>query len=237
MNSPNKKYCGLEEVNKVNRVISQENKVSKPKKYILIQRILDIVLSLISLVLASPLMLIIAFLIRLEDGGPAIFIQKRTGKDNYPFNIYKFRSMRVNDSDLQAKEFKKYQWENGVPDDFVFKNSAEMNPNVTKIGAFIRKTSLDELPQLLNVLKGDMSIVGPRPEIIAITDCYTPEQQQRLQVRPGITGWAQIHGRSDIKNGEKLALDVFYIKNQSLLLDIYILLKTIKVVVTAKGAI
>ncbi|MEB9553137.1 sugar transferase [Bacillus cereus] len=216
---------------------SQENKVSTPKKYMLVQRILDIVLSLISLVIASPLMLIIAFLIWLEDGGSAIFIQKRTGKDNSPFNIYKFRSMRVNDSDIHTKEFKKYQWENGVPDDFVFKNSEEVNPNVTKIGAFIRKSSLDELPQLFNVLKGDMSIVGPRPEIIAITEYYTSDQQQRLQVRPGITGWAQIHGRSDINNGEKLALDVFYVKNQCLLLDIYILLKTIKVVVTSKGAV
>lgn len=203
----------------------------------LVRQSVDILVSLIFLVFATPFMLIIALLIWLEDGGPILFIQQRTGKDNRPFYIYKFRSMYINNQDMQHQESVKYGWDNGVPEDFVFKKTNESDSNVTKIGSFLRKTSLDELPQFFNVLKGDMSIVGPRPEITEITTCYTKEQQQRLKVKPGITGWAQIHGRSDMNNGMKMELDRYYVRNHCLLLDIYIMLKTIKVVLTTKGAV
>ncbi|TKI36300.1 sugar transferase, partial [Bacillus cereus] len=168
---------------------------------------------------------------------PIFFIQQRTGKDNCPFYIYKFRSMHINNQDMQNQKNVRYGWDNGVPEDFVFKKTDESDPNVTKVGLFLRKTSLDELPQFFNVLKGDMSIVGPRPEIPEITNYYTKEQQQRLRVKPGITGWAQIHGRSDMNNGMKMELDRYYVRNHSLLLDLYIMLKTIKVVLTTKGAV
>ncbi|MES5896812.1 sugar transferase [Bacillus cereus group sp. RP43] len=205
--------------------------------FYLIRRGVDILISCLVLLFTAPLMLIIALLIKLEDGGPVLFIQKRTGKDNKPFNIYKFRSMYKFNHNKQRPVEVKYDWIHGVPEDFVFKKTEGHDPDITKIGLFLRKTSLDELPQFLNVLKGDMSIVGPRPEITEITKYYSKEQQKRLKVKPGITGWAQIHGRSDMNNGQKLELDMYYVENHSLLLDIFIILKTVKVVLTTKGAV
>ncbi|MBC2167313.1 sugar transferase [Listeria booriae] len=200
-----------------------------------IKRIMDILLSLIGIVLASPIMLIVAICIKSEDKGPALFIQTRTGKNDQPFSIYKFRSMKT--APNQVRPARQYEWEGGVPDDFVFKQTDEVDPNVTKVGAFIRKTSLDELPQLFNVLLGNMSMIGPRPEIPAITTHYNAQQKQRLLVKPGITGWAQVNGRSDVTNGEKMAMDYYYIKNQSMALDLTILWKTVQVVLTSKGAV
>ncbi|MBC2160802.1 sugar transferase [Listeria booriae] len=200
-----------------------------------IKRIMDILLSLIGIVLASPIMLIVAICIKSEDKGPALFIQTRTGKNDQPFSIYKFRSMKT--APNQVRPARQYEWKGGVPDDFVFKQTDEVDPNVTKVGAFIRKTSLDELPQLFNVLLGNMSMIGPRPEIPAITTHYNAQQKQRLLVKPGITGWAQVNGRSDVTNGEKMAMDYYYIKNQSVALDLAILWKTIQVVLTSKGAV
>ncbi|MBC1554083.1 sugar transferase [Listeria booriae] len=200
-----------------------------------IKRIMDILLSLIGIVLASPIMLIVAICIKSEDKGPALFIQTRTGKNDQPFSIYKFRSMKT--APNQVRPARQYEWKGGVPDDFVFKQTDEVDPNVTKVGAFIRKTSLDELPQLFNVLLGNMSMIGPRPEIPAITTHYNAQQKQRLLVKPGITGWAQVNGRSDVTNGEKMAMDYYYIKNQSMALDMTILWKTVQVVLTSKGAV
>ncbi|MBC2147350.1 sugar transferase [Listeria booriae] len=200
-----------------------------------IKRIMDILLSLIGIVLASPIMLIVAICIKSEDKGPALFIQTRTGKNDQPFSIYKFRSMKT--APNQVRPARQYEWKGGVPDDFVFKQTDEVDPNVTKVGAFIRKTSLDELPQLFNVLLGNMSMIGPRPEIPAITTHYNAQQKQRLLVKPGITGWAQVNGRSDVTNGEKMAMDYYYIKNQSMALDLTILWKTVQVVLTSKGAV
>src|SRR5699024_2233652 len=113
----------------------------------------------------------------------------------------------------QGSKGKVYDWKNGVPDDFVFKTGSIDNPNITRVGQFIRKYSLDELPQFFNVLKGDMSVVGPRPEIIDITKCYNSEQKRRLAVKPGITGWAQANGRSDMNHGEKIRHDLYYVNN------------------------
>lgn len=128
----------------------------------------------------------------------------------------------------------KYEWKEGVPDSFLFKTAGDVT--ITSIGKILRKCSLDELPQLLNVLRGDMSIVGPRPEIPAITDLYNGHQAKRLLIKPGITGYAQINGRSEISHGKKIEYDLYYIKNFSLLLDIKIIAATIVFVIRGKGA-
>lgn len=153
-----------------------------------------------------------------------------------PFQIYKFRSMKIsNNNSTQSKS--PYDWEDGVPDDFIFKSTKDFHPSVTNIGRIIRKYSLDELPQFLNVLKGDMSVVGPRPEITDITKCYNSHQTNRLLVKPGITGWAQVNGRSEIPHGEKIKFDLFYVNNQSLILDLKIMFLTAIQALVAKDAI
>ncbi|MBC1890010.1 sugar transferase [Listeria booriae] len=203
---------------------------------IILKRLLDIMLSIIGIIIALPIMLVVMLCIKWEDKGPALFIQTRTGKDDRPFSIYKFRSMKVRNEEA-LKEEHVYEWEDGVPDTFVFKDVGETNPNVTKVGAFIRRTSLDELPQLFNVFIGNMSFIGPRPEIPAITSRYSAQQKKRLDVKPGITGWAQVNGRSSVTNGEKMKMDYYYIENYSLRLDIIILIRTVKVVLTSRGAV
>ncbi|MBC1212347.1 sugar transferase [Listeria booriae] len=203
---------------------------------IILKRLLDIILSIIGIIIALPIMLVVMLCIKWEDKGPALFIQTRTGKDDRPFSIYKFRSMKVRNEEA-LKEEHVYEWEDGVPDTFVFKDVGETNPNVTKVGAFIRRTSLDELPQLFNVFIGNMSFIGPRPEIPAITSRYSAQQKKRLDVKPGITGWAQVNGRSSVTNGEKMKMDYYYIENYSLRLDIIILIRTVKVVLTSRGAV
>lgn len=185
----------------------------------------------------TPIFIVLAIYIVKEDGRPIFFKQKRSGKNDIPFGIYKFRSMKVKKpSDGKSKDIV-YDWKNGVPEDFVFKTSSIDDPNILKVGRFIRKYSLDELPQFYNVLKGDMSIVGPRPEIIEITRCYNREQKRRLEVKPGITGWAQVNGRSEINHGEKIRYDLYYVNNFSLTLDIKIFIKTISQVVLGKGSV
>src|SRR5699024_2111419 len=152
-------------------------KSSKPFQNF-IKRILDIVLSFVALLILSPVFLILAILIIKEDGRPVFFRQKRSGLNDKVFDMYKFRSMKNKQVSVPSNSHNTYNWKNGVPDDFVFKTSSEDNPNITKIGSFIRKYSLDELPQFFNVLKGNMSIIGPRPEIIAISRCYSQHQKR-----------------------------------------------------------
>lgn len=204
--------------------------------YKVFKRGFDILFSLTVLVLISPIVLTIGLLVKLEDRGPVIFKQERAGKYGRPFKIYKFRSMKVMEKTDENKR-NPYTWKNRVPDDFVFKTTEGFNPNVTKIGRFIRRYSLDELPQFLNVLKGEMSIVGPRPEIIEIASCYDKYQSQRLLVKPGITGWAQVNGRSDMNHGKKIKLDLEYVKKRNFFFDIKIILKTVWQAVFGKGAI
>ena len=175
-------------------------------KYFL-KRILDIALSLIALIILSPVLLILAILIRLKLGSPVIFTQQRAGKEGKSFTIYKFRTM-TNARDVKGKLLSNAQ-------------------RKTKFGNILRSTSLDELPELWNVLKGNMSLVGPRPLLLEYLPYYDPEQNKRHDVLPGITGWAQINGRNALNWEEKFALDVWYVKHQSLLLDIKILFKTV----------
>ena len=184
----------------------------------MMKRMFDIGLSLIILLLALPIMVLVALLIKLESRGPAIFNQKRVGRQGQLFNIYKFRSMVV-DASSQGPHFTRPQ-----------------DPRVTKIGRIIRKTSLDELPQLFNVLKGDMSLVGPRPNVPVQRCEYTSEEwNKRNAIRPGITGLAQAKLRSTATREERTHLDLEYVNKASLTYDIKILLMTIKQILLKGG--
>ena len=185
------------------------------------KRLLDILISLFLIVILSPLMLIIAALIKIEDHGPVLFEQKRVGAGGRIFNIYKFRSMIVN---AEA---------DGKP-----RPAVENDSRITKVGRIIRKTRIDELPQLFNILKGDISMVGPRPERVEHVKLYTkeiPEFSYRLMVPQGLTGYAQIYGKYNTSPKDKLLLDLFYIEQQSLLMDIKIFMLTIKTVFTPES--
>ena len=179
------------------------------------KRLVDILVSFFGIVLLTPIFLLVAFLIRKNLGSPVIFSQIRSGIDGKPFKMYKFRSMK-NAIDTSG---------NPLPD-------AE---RLTPFGQKLRSTSLDELPELWNVLKGDMSLVGPRPLLMEYLPLYDKEQYRRHNVRPGITGWAQINGRNAISWEDKFKLDVWYVDNQSLKLDLKILLLTIKKVFIKEG--
>ncbi|UOB21237.1 sugar transferase [Macrococcus armenti] len=201
------------------------------------KRALDVTASAAALVVIAPVIAYAAYKIKKEDNGPVFFKQKRSGGINdEPFEIYKLRSMKVNNNSVKRENPYK-EWNGHVPDDFVFKTTSDSNPNITNFGKIIRKYSLDELPQFYNVLKGDMSIVGPRPEIIEITEQYDHHQRQRLNVKPGITGWAQVNGRSDMNHGDKIKYDLYYIENQSFLLDIKIIWLTFWQVLVGKGSV
>lgn len=194
-----------------------------------LKRALDVIGAIIGLVLCGPLMLVLAFLIRRDSKGPILFSQERAGQYGKPFRMYKFRSMvpnaeellddLVNVDELQEPHFK-------LRDD----------PRVTRLGVWLRRTSLDELPQLLNVLGGSMSLVGPRPEVMRIAMRYSSTQRQRLLVKPGLTGAMQISGRGDLSFEERMKLELDYIENYSIWRDVVILLKTVPAVLSGRGA-
>jgi sugar transferase EpsL len=171
------------------------------------KRLMDIILILCALPLLLLVFLILYVLIAIKMGRPVLFVQRRPGKDGKPFNMVKFRSM-TDERDEQGEL---------LSDDI----------RLTSFGKFLRATSLDELPELWNVLKGEMSLVGPRPLLMQYLELYTPEQARRHEVRPGVTGWAQINGRNAISWQQKFSLDVWYVDNQSLLLDVKILFLTV----------
>ena len=195
-----------------------------------VKRVLDIVCSALALIISSPLMLGVAIAIKLDDGGPVFFSQTRIGLHGRPFKMYKFRSMVTNAEELK----KKLAEENGQSDRFIFKMKDD--PRMTKIGHFIRKTSLDEFPQFFNVLKGDMSLVGPRPALPEEVARYGPLYSARLLIKPGITGPWQVSGRSDLSQEQSEYLDVSYIKNWSITDDLAILAKTVLVVFRGTGS-
>lgn len=182
---------------------------------ILLKRLFDFIFSFLGLIFLSPIFLITGLLIRFKLGSPIIFKQQRPGMYGKSFYVYKFRSM-TDDKD-----------ENGVP--------LPDHVRLTKFGQLLRKLSLDELPQLYNVLKGDISLVGPRPLLIEYLGLYTPEQARRHEVRPGITGWAQVNGRNAILWEEKFKLDVWYVDNRSFWLDMKILFMTVHKVFKSEG--
>lgn len=199
------------------------------KAYLFWKRVLDICASLAGLVVLSPLFLVVALLIYREDRGKVFFSQERNGRNNRVFRMYKFRSMVANAPALR-QELGKYNELDGPA--FKMKD----DPRITRIGAFLRRTSLDELPQLVNVLKGEMSLVGPRPLPTYETAQCNAYQMQRLLVKPGITCYWQISGRSDISFDQWIEMDLRYIRQASFWTDIRILLLTVKAVVTGKGA-
>lgn len=209
---------------------TQQVTVNDKKSYLIAKRTMDIIGAMIGLISLSWLFLIVAVLIKLEDPkGPVFFKQIRVGKDGKQFYMYKFRSM-VTDAEKRLKELLNYNEVSGAM--FKMKN----DPRVTKVGKFIRKTSIDELPQLWNVLKGDMSLVGPRPPLPREVEQYTEYDKQRLLVTPGCTGLWQISGRSNVGFEEMVELDLKYIRERSLLYDIKIIFKTIKIMIKPNSA-
>ena len=180
------------------------------------KRFFDFLASTIGIILLSPLLIIIAIWIKLDSKGSILFKQERVGKNNKLFNILKFRTMVVN-----AEKSGFY--------------TAENDSRITRSGNFLRKTSLDEIPQLFNIFKGEMSIIGPRPTLKYQVDKYTDFQKRRLEVLPGVTGWAQVNGRNSLSWPERIKLDVWYVDNFSLLLDVKILYKTVFVWLRGEG--
>lgn len=185
----------------------------KEKRYITYKRVIDIVISATGLIITSPIMLVTAILIKLDSRGPVLFRQERIGKDGKVFKIAKFRSMCTGAEHTGSGVY-----------------SGKNDARVTRVGRVIRTTSIDELPQFFNILKGDMSLIGPRPPLTYhpwSIDQYTEEQLHMFDVRPGITGWAQVHGRKDVEWHKRIELNVWYVRHISFWLDVKIFFMTI----------
>jgi lipopolysaccharide/colanic/teichoic acid biosynthesis glycosyltransferase len=213
----------------------------RPIKAYKLKRSFDIVAAAIGLVLCAPFAAIIAVFIKLSGPGPVLFKQERVGYMGEKFMFYKFRSMKVDNDDSKHREYIKH---------FIEGNEEELNKlakgkkiyklkgddRITLVGKFLRRTSLDELPQLINVLKGEMSMVGPRPHLAYEVDLYKDWHKRRLEGIPGITGWWQIHGRSRVTFEESVKMDIWYLERQSLFLDIRIILRTVTKTIVGRGA-
>jgi exopolysaccharide biosynthesis polyprenyl glycosylphosphotransferase len=197
--------------------------------YNISKRTLDIIASTLGLIILSPILLIVAILIKLESKGPAIFSQKRIGLNKKEFKMYKFRSMVQNAEELKEKLAKENEMSGPM---FKMKN----DPRVTKVGRFIRKTSIDELPQLINVLKGEMSLVGPRPSLPKEVSKFEPWMLRRLSVKPGLTCYWQVSGRNNIGFEDWMKLDLQYVNDRSFWLDLKLILKTATVLFGDKNA-
>lgn len=186
-----------------------------------LKRALDVGVAGGLLIITSPLLAVLMAAVRLNSSGPALFRQARLGKGGVPFTIYKFRTMHMNAPDLRNADGSAF--------------TGEHDPRVTRVGRFLRQTSLDELPQLINVIRGDMSLVGPRPDQVDQLKYYTALEKRKLEVKPGLTGLAQINGRNSIPWEQRKRLDVEYVERQSLALDLEILLRTIPYVFARRG--
>jgi lipopolysaccharide/colanic/teichoic acid biosynthesis glycosyltransferase len=183
-----------------------------------VKRVLDLALAGVASLVAGPLVALACMAIRLESRGHPIYRQRRVGRHGEPFDIYKLRTM------VRGAEFTGAGLAIQEGDD-----------RITRVGALLRRTSLDELPNLWNVLRGEMSIVGPRPTVQVQVDQYTERQRRRLEVKPGITGWAQVHGRASLPWSERIELDIHYVEHRSLRLDVEILARTVKLLVSGEG--
>jgi exopolysaccharide biosynthesis polyprenyl glycosylphosphotransferase len=195
-----------------------------------LKRAFDFIGATLLLLLAAPVMIIVATATKLQDGGPILFRQTRVGRDGELFECLKFRSM-VTDAEARLPGITHL---NHNTDGVLFK--AQADPRITRVGAFIRRYSIDELPQLINVVGGDMSLVGPRPALPAEVRRYAPDVQRRLHVRPGMTGLWQVSGRSDLSWDDTVRLDLYYVDNWSIVQDLSIMAKTIHAVLTSRGA-
>jgi lipopolysaccharide/colanic/teichoic acid biosynthesis glycosyltransferase len=183
-----------------------------------LSRALDVVLATVLLVVTAPVLALAAIAIRLESRGPVFYRQLRVGRDGEPFELWKLRTMVPGAESIGAGLY-----------------VLEGDPRITRTGRLLRRFSLDELPNLINVLKGDMAIVGPRPTVQEQVDRYTDRQRRRLEVKPGITGWAQINGRTSLLWPERIELDVWYVEHRSLALDLHIVRKTARMLATGHG--
>lgn len=194
------------------------NLFNKKKQYFFLKRIIDLIGALSALIIFAPVFLLLYIGIHIDSPGPAIFSHKRVGKNGKLFVVHKFRTMKADAKDQELAP------------------ASPRDSRITKLGRFLRRTSLDEMPQFWNVLKGDMSLVGPRPEMEFIVKNYSPIEKCRLLIKPGITGIWQIRGRKDLPLHANVEYDLYYIISSSLLLDLRILLNTITVVISGKGA-
>lgn len=217
--------------------------------YFAFKRVLDLTIALMGLLFLAPALIIISLLIMLDSRGPVLFIQKRVGAKRWrvgskehwevtPFHVYKFRTMKHNCDQTVHKEFIEAFAKGDIPADSEMKAQVKLtdDPRITRLGKILRRTSLDELPQLINVIKGEMSLVGPRPVPEYEAAQYRPDQRARLHALPGITGLWQVKGRSQVSFDEMVRMDIEYIQNQSLWLDIKLLLLTIPVALSGRGA-
>lgn len=211
------------------KIIIDQDELAKKRIYHKIKRIFDFTASICGLIILSPLFLVVALLIKFEDHGPVFYKQKRVGKDQCEFDMFKFRSMHV-DADKHLTELKEQNEVDGPM--FKMKN----DPRITKIGRFIRKTSIDELPQLFNVVRGDMSLVGPRPPLPSEVAEYTTYDMQRLLVVPGCSGLWQATVRNSVGFHEMVQLDLEYIQKSSIWFDIKILFMTVKILLKPNSA-
>jgi len=183
-----------------------------------VNRALDVLVALLALAIASPLLAICAIAIKLTSRGPVLYRQQRVGRDGAHFDLLKLRTMVVGAEHTGAGLY-----------------IEDRDPRITRVGRVLRRFSLDELPNLFNVLRGELAIVGPRPTVQSQVDRYTPHQRRRLEVRPGITGWAQVNGRTSLSWPQRIELDVWYVDNRSLALDLRILARTVRMLVTGHG--
>ena len=198
--------------------------------YHLVKRMIDVVLSLFGLVLISPFVVIIAIHIKIDSKGPVFFKHHRIGKNGKPFYMYKFRTMK-DGAEAMINDFTPEQLEEWS-ENFKLKD----DPRITRIGKFLRKTSLDELPQLINILRGDMSIVGPRPIIEVELEEYGNDKDEFLSIRPGLTGWWASNGRSEISYPERCSYELYYVRNESFWLDVKVMFLSVFSVFLHKGA-
>ena len=199
--------------------------------YISVKRIIDVIISTIGLIVLSPIFLILAIIIKLDSKGPVFFAHTRYGKDGKKFKMYKFRTMYENAQDMindfTPEQMKEWKENFKLQDD----------PRITKVGKFLRKTSLDELPQIVNIIKGDLSIIGPRPVIEEELEKYGDNKDKFLSVTPGLTGYWQANGRSSTTYEQRMEMELYYIDNLSLKMDVKVFFKTIEAVIKREGAI
>lgn len=208
---------------------SMKRGVSYQWLYLFVKRVIDIIAAVIGLIVLSPILLIVAILIKIDSKGPILFKQQRVGKDGNEFGMYKFRSMVINAEELKDSLEDKNEMSGPM---FKMKN----DPRITRVGKFIRKTSIDELPQLINVIKGEMSLVGPRPSLPKEVAQFKPWMKERLTVKPGLTCYWQVSGRNNIPFEEWMKMDIKYIKERSLWVDIKLIFRTFFVLFGDKDA-
>ncbi len=217
----------------MNSTLQQEkiNKRSEPTvSYRIVKRVLDVILSIVASIVVLPFMIIIAIIIKFDSKGPVFFVHNRIGHNGRPLPLYKFRSMRIN-AESEITDFTPEQ-QSEWKDNFKLDN----DPRITRVGQFLRKTSLDELPQLYNIICGDLSIVGPRPVIAEELEKYGKNKDKFLSVKPGLTGYWQAYARSDCSYEQRMEMELYYVDNASLKWDIKIIFATVVAVLRKTGA-